>query len=112
VAGSSIALGLAGGGFYLAARSDIDDYDRELAEMCPSGCADDQIPTSLKEKERAGRNKSGVAIGLWSLGGALAITGGVMAILNRPRLHRERRARPLVTVSPDYIGLGVALDLD
>ena len=112
VAGSSIVLGLAGGGFYLSARSDIDDYDRTLAQMCPSGCADDEIPPSLKEKEQAGKSKSGVAIGLWGVGGALAITGGVMAILNRPRLQRERRVTPLVTVSPGYVGLGVTLDLD
>jgi hypothetical protein len=111
VAGSSVALGLAGGGFYFAARSDIRAYDRALAEMCPFGCTDDEIPGSLRRQEKAANRRSGVAIGMWSAGGALLVTGGVMAILNRPR-KSPRKATPLVSVAPDFIGVGIAVGLE
>lgn len=113
VAGSSVVLGLAGGGLYLSARSDIKDYDRALADMCPFGCTDDQIPGSLRQQEKAAHRRSGVAIGMWSAGGALLVTGGVMAILNRPRKHKAPpRATPVVSFSPEHIGLGISVGLE
>lgn len=118
VAGSSVVLGLAGSALYLSARSDIRAYDRALGEMCPSGCTDDEIPNSLAEKERSARRRSGMAIGVWSTAGALLVTGGVMAILNRPQkqeareVQETRTATPSVIVSPDYIGVGVTLGLE
>jgi tetratricopeptide (TPR) repeat protein len=113
VAGSSVVLGLAGGGLYVSARSDIKDYDRALAEMCPAGCTDEQIPQSLEHKASGARQRSGVAIGLWGAAGALLVTGGVMAILNRPHRQQEvRMVMPSVTVSRDYVGVGVSLGLE
>lgn len=112
VTGSSVALGLTGGIVYVAARSQIKQYDRDLAKLCPLGCPESDIPGSLKSRELSARRKSGVAIGLWSGAGALAIAGGVMAMLNRPRKVEEHRVVPALTVSRDYLGAGVSFVLD
>jgi hypothetical protein len=112
VVGSSLTLGLTGGLVYLSARSEIKQYDRDLAQMCPLGCVDADIPSSLRDRETSARRKSGVAIGLWAGAGALVVTGGVMAILNRPRKLESRRVVPAITVSRGYIGAGVSLVLD
>jgi hypothetical protein len=112
VAGTSVALGLAGAGFYLTARSDIREYDRELIELCPFGCTDEEIPESLKQQERSARHNSRVAVGIWTAAGALAVTGGVMAILNRPRRREVRTTQPLVTVTPTYVGVGLSFGID
>ncbi|MBC7978492.1 MAG: PEGA domain-containing protein [Myxococcales bacterium] len=112
VVGGSLTFGLTGGIVYLSARSEIKQYDRDLAQMCPLGCVDADIPSSLKDHETSARRKSGVAIGLWTGAGALVIAGGVMAILNRPRKIEDNRVVPAVTVSPGYIGAGVTFVLD
>jgi hypothetical protein len=112
VAGAGLVVGLAGTGVYLDARADIRQYDRDLAALCPSGCPDDMIPGSLREDERKARQRSGIAIGMWSAGGALLVTGALMAILNRPQMQETRAATPLVTVSPDFVGIGVSLGLE
>lgn len=112
VTGSSVAVGLLGTAVYVGARSQIKQYDRDLAVLCPFGCTEDQIPAELKAQARSARRNSGVGIGLWCGAGALAITGGVMAILNRPRKTEERKLVPAVAVSRDYIGVGISLAVD
>jgi hypothetical protein len=111
-AGSSVVLGVTGGILYAVARTDIRQYDADLAKMCPLGCKDADIPSSLKDRESSARRTSGVAIGLWSGAGALLITGGVMAIMNRPRRIEESRIQPEVTLAPGQIGVGVSFVLD
>ena len=109
VTGSGLALGLSGTLVYLSARSDIKEYDRLLAQTCPAGCADDAVPTWLVNRETAARRKSGVAIGMWGAAGVLALTGGVMAILNRPRKLEERAPMPVVTITPDHVEVGFSV---
>lgn len=109
VTGSGLAVGLAGTFVYLDARKDMKDYDRALAMHCPSGCGENEIPASLVNREAAARRKSGIGIGMWSVAGALALTGGVMAILNRPRKMEERQPMPAVTITPDYVGVDLSV---
>jgi hypothetical protein len=112
VAGAGIAVGLGGLGVYLSARADMKKYDRLLAEDCPVGCTDDQISPGLQSLERSASRRGKIAIGMWIGGGAVALTAGVMAILNRPRKMEERRVTPTVTVSPDYVGAGLSLSFE
>jgi hypothetical protein len=111
-AGGSVVLGVTGGIVYAIARSEIRKYDADLGKLCPLGCSDADIPSSLKNHEASARRKSGVAIGLWSGAGALLITGGVMAILNRPQRIEEHRVQPALTLSRDQIGVGFSFVLD
>jgi tetratricopeptide (TPR) repeat protein len=108
--GGAVALGLVGAGVYLHARTEIRQYDEGFAKMCPEGCPDSAIDPALKSKQSAARRDSGIAIGVWSAAGALVVTGAVMAIMNRPIL-REERATPTLTVSRDYVGIGLSLTL-
>jgi tetratricopeptide (TPR) repeat protein len=111
VAGGGLALGAIGAGVYTKARSDIRSYDADLAALCPFGCTQAEIPSSLSSRARTARRESGIAIGLFASAGALALASGVMAILNRPRLVEERRAVPEITLAPGYVGVGVTLAL-
>ena len=112
VAGSSVVFGLVGGGVYLSARSEIKHYDQDLARLCPIGCTDAEIPGALKSRATSARHKSEVAIALWSGAGALAITAGVMAILNRPHKLEDHRVTPGLTVARGYVGVGISLTVD
>jgi hypothetical protein len=112
VAGSSVVFGVVGGGVYAGARSQMNQYDSALAQMCPAGCTEAQIPGSLKSQATSARHKSEVAIGLWTGAGAAVITGGVLAILNRPRKMEERRLVLTPAVSRDYVGVGLSLVLE
>lgn len=109
VAGSGVVLGGVGAGLYASARTDIRRYDQDLAALCPSGCAPSEIPSSLSGRERSARRKSGVAVGMLIGAGALAVSSGVMAILNRPRRVEGRGATPELTVAPGYVGVGLTV---
>jgi len=108
IAGSGVALGLVGGGFYASARSDMRTYDRRLMMQCPTGCLPEAIPASTQAKKTDAERKSAIAIGMWSVGGAVVATAAVMAILNRPKPTGEKPT-PMVTVAPGYVGIDVAL---
>lgn len=104
---AGIALGLGGTGFYLWGRSTMKDYDKALADQCPVGCRPEDISPDLRAVEDRAKRRSGIGLGLWVAGGAVAVTAGVMAILNRPRKMEERKVTPTLTLSPDYVGAGV-----
>jgi tetratricopeptide (TPR) repeat protein len=116
VVGGGVVLGGAGAGIYVAARTERDRYDRAFAAMCPEGCAESTLPADLLARKANARRNSGVAIGMWVTAGVLGITGGVMAVLNRPYKLEERPAAravtPSVTVSRDYVGVGLSLTLE
>jgi hypothetical protein len=107
-AGTSVALALIGTGVYVGAHSDIQAYDAALLKQCPQGCAPSAIPASLTAQQQHAEHQGSIAIGLWSVGGAVAVAAGVMAILNRPRLV-EGKPDVSVVATHDYIGVGVAL---
>jgi hypothetical protein len=111
VAGAGAVLGIVGGGIYVAANKQMESYDNALKAMCPEGCADADIPGDLTAKMNNARRNSGVAIGMWVGGGAMVIAGGVMAVLNRPT--RDAHAvTPMVSVSPDHVGVGLSVALE
>jgi hypothetical protein len=109
VTGSSVVVGLAGTAVYLSARASMQRFDRDYANVCGSGC--NEIPADLANRKTAAEHSGAVGIGLWSIAGAVAVTGGVMAILNRPR-KQELRPVPALTVSRDYVGVGLSLALE
>jgi tetratricopeptide (TPR) repeat protein len=111
VAGGGVVLGLAGGGVYAAANSQMKSYDNALKNMCPEGCEPADIPADLTAKMKNARRNSGVAIGMWVGAGALVIGGGVMAFLNRPT-REIHTVTPTVTVARDHVGVGLSLTLD
>jgi hypothetical protein len=112
LAGAGLAVAAGGTGLYLWGRKDMKRYDRLLAEECPVGCRPEDISPNLKDLESRASRKSKIGIGLWVVGGTVAVTAGVMAILNRPKKMEERRVTPTLTVSPDYVGAGLSLTFE
>jgi hypothetical protein len=90
VVGSGAALLVAGTALQLVAKSNLDEYDDIVADRCRLGC---DLSMTLDESERElrtkGRLQSKIAVGLFTVGAATAITGGVLLYLNRERPFTE-----------------------
>jgi hypothetical protein len=110
-AGAAV-LALVGTGFYASASSEMSRYDDALRLTCPEGCSDADIPRALKDQYNHARRNSGIAIGVWIGAAAVAVTGGVMAVLNRPIKVEGRAVAPAVAVSRDYVGAAISFTLD
>jgi tetratricopeptide (TPR) repeat protein len=114
VEGGAAALALVATVIYVAANKQMTDYDAALALVpaCRTGCPESEIPSALRAQYNRARRNSGVAIGMWVGAGAVAITGGVMAVLNRPIKVESRAAMPSVVVSRDYVGAAISFALE
>lgn len=113
VVGAGALVAAIGVPLFLAARSDIGDYDAEVRSKCdgPRGCAPDTIEPWAIDARNRGRVENVVAISLFSVGGALAATGVVLAILNQPRVvpaNEAPRAQVLPLLGPGTIGVSMA----
>jgi tetratricopeptide (TPR) repeat protein len=112
VEGGAAALALVATGFYVSASGDMANYDQALQKKCPpTGCSNADL-ASLKPQYDHARRISGVAIGMWVGAGAVAITGGVMAVLNRPIKVEGRTATPILEVTRDHVGAGLSFTLE
>jgi tetratricopeptide (TPR) repeat protein len=112
VEGGAAALALVATGFYVSASNQMKNYDAALQVKCPNGCSDAEIPSALQGQYNHARRNSGVAIGMWVGAGAVAISGGVMAVLNRPIKVEGRAATPSLAVSRDYVGAAISFALE
>ena len=110
VEGGAVALALVAAGIYVSADNQIKNFDVALKDRCPMGCM--VIPSDLQHVHDSARTKSGVAIGMWVGAGAVAIGGGVMAIMNRPIKVERRAVTPTVAVSRDYVGAAITFSLE
>lgn len=109
--GGAAALALVATGVYASARTDMAHYDAGLQMRCPpSGCT--TIPADLQAQYTHARTVSGVAIGMWVGAGAIAITGGVMAVMNRPIKVERHEVTPALAVSRDYVGAALSFTLE
>jgi tetratricopeptide (TPR) repeat protein len=112
VEGGAAALALVATGIYVSASNQMKNYDAALKVQCPNGCGDAEIPGALSAQATRARRNSGVAVGMWVGAGAVAITGGVMAVMNRPIKVESRAVAPSVVVSPDYVGAAISFALE
>ena len=99
VLGAGALVGLIGAAFIVEAKSNLDTFDGELAQLCPAGCRREQLPTTVLDASNRGHWEGDVAIGLFAAGGAIAATGVVLLILNQPRLEPDTSPSAL-TVAP------------
>lgn len=111
VEGGAAALALVATGFYVSARGDMANYDQALQKKCPGGCSAADL-SSLKPQYDHARNISGVAIGMWVGAGAVAIAGGVMAVMNRPFKVEGRAVTPSLAVSRDSVSAAISFALE
>jgi hypothetical protein len=98
VIGGGALLGGAGTLFHFVAASQADRYNDALVMRCPQGCPAGTDVDDLDAIKSRAESRQAIAITLWSLGAAVAVTGTVGVLLNLPRTRVEApRATPVVT---------------
>jgi len=99
VAGGGAVFALLGYGVFLDARSNAAAFDAEVNRSCPTGCKSESIsPAALDARDRS-RVENVVAASLFAVGGALAVGGTALLILNQPRVVPDE-SRPRASVIP------------
>jgi hypothetical protein len=112
VAGAGVLVGLAGGAFYLQAKSDNDAFDAQVQMSCPMGCPATAVPKTAYDARDRGKTENIVAISLFSVGGAVAASGIAMLVLNQPRVvpaEESSRLSAVPLVGPGTFGFSIAL---
>ena len=105
VAGLAVAAG--GAGMWLVGKSEMDQFNSDFAMQCPNGCEPGLTDPSHRPlaAERDGAELKGkIGIAMMGTGGAVAITGLVLAIVNRPT-----RVLPNVEVAPHAGGASASV---
>ncbi len=106
--GAGVALAGTGGLISLSARSDYQEFDRQIKDRAGRM----PVPVTADRGLIDGADtKVTIARGLWIVGGAAVVTGVVLAIINQPRKGKlETQAEPTTTMlvlSHDRIGVHV-----
>jgi hypothetical protein len=97
IAGTGAAIALGGLGFYFAGKSQMDQFQSDFLTQCPTGCKADLSDQPLLRDERdSAKLKGTIAIGMMAGGGAIAIGGIVMAVIN----SKAERILPSVETTP------------
>jgi hypothetical protein len=96
LAGGLTVAGI-GGMIQLKASNDMDRFDAQGAKCAMIGCDPKEIDRGLEDSARL---ENHIAIGVITTGAALAITGGVMLMMNRGRTVYEPSVQRVVTVEP------------
>jgi hypothetical protein len=103
IAGGGAAIALGGLAFWFAGRSQMDEFESDFATECPTGCdaALDAKPQEklLAEKRDSAELKGKIGISMMIAGGAITVTGTVMAIIN----SKAKRVLP-VEITPSSQG--------
>ncbi|HEY4057004.1 MAG TPA: hypothetical protein VGM39_10360 [Kofleriaceae bacterium] len=100
VAGGGAALALVGVGFELAARGNVDDYEKEISRDCPNGCVPKDIPSSVKSLKDRAYWETRVGITSVVVGGAAIAAGLTLVVLNQPRRLRVDESGRVITLVP------------
>ncbi len=106
VAAGGLAIALGGVGVWLNGKSTMDNFEADFARQCANGCpsALDSPDLASLARERSSAELQGkIGIGLMIGGGAVAVTGVVMTIMNRPR-----RVMPNIEVMPQPGGMAAS----
>ncbi len=109
VVGAGVGVAAIGAVFELKAQADIDEYDEDFAELCPTGCAEDELPGAVRDLKTRAELEDAIGLGAIATGGALIVTGAILVVLNQPRI--ETVERPRMTVAPTRGGATVSFEL-
>jgi hypothetical protein len=101
------AVGLIGIGVRVLAVSHAEQFDREIARLCPQGCAREDLPESVRQLRSRAVAENAVGITMLAVGGAAVVTGVVLLVLNRRREVRREPPRVALTLGGGSIGLSL-----
>ena len=102
---AGVAVAVAGLGTWFVGKNEMDQFQTDYSLQCMNGCEPgltDPAHSSLRAQEDRALFKGKIGIAMMGVGGAVAVTGIVLAIINRPQ-----RILPTVEVAPRANG-GVA----
>jgi hypothetical protein len=105
--GVGLAVGLAGAGTWLLGKNQMTQFEADFAMQCPNGCEPGLTDPShriLADERDSAQLKGKIGIAMMGVGGAVAITGIVLAIMNRPT-----RVLPNIEVAPTTGGASAAV---
>jgi hypothetical protein len=94
-----VAVGVGGVGTWFLGKNQMTQFNNDYAAQCANGCEPgltDPAHRALSDERDAAELKGKIGIAMGAAGGAVAITGIVLAILNRPT-----RVLPNVEVGPN-----------
>lgn len=100
VAGAGAALALVGVGFELAARSNSDDYETQIARDCPNGCEPEDIDEPVCALKDRAYWETRVGVASIVVGGAAIGAGIALVVLNQPRRLRVDESGRVITLVP------------
>lgn len=103
--GIGLAVGLGGAGTWFLGKNEMDDFEAAFSSQCQLGCEPGLTAPehrSLAAQRDSAELKGQVGLAMMGVGGAVVVTGVVLAIMNRPT-----RVLPNVEVAPKAGG-GVA----
>jgi hypothetical protein len=107
MAGIGLAVGVGGVGTYFLGKNQLDQFQADYAVQCANGCEPGLTDPShgpLKAEQDGATLKGNVGIAMMATGGAVMVTGVVLAILNRPH-----RVLPHVEVAPQAGGANASV---
>ena len=107
MAGIGLGVGLAGAGTLVLGNNGITQFEADYTTQCAKGCEPgltDPSHRSLAGERDSAELKQKIGVAMIGVGGAVAITGVVLAILNRPT-----RELPNVEVAPKAGGAVAAV---
>jgi len=93
-----LLVGLGGAGTWYLGRNEFDQFQTDYNTQCQTGCEPnltDPSHRALADERDSAALKGQAGIGMMAVGGVVAITGIVLAIMNRPE-----RVLPNVEVAP------------
>jgi hypothetical protein len=115
VIGAGVAAGAAGGWLHVQSADGFDQYDRAIAGCAavdPTHGCSAPSPDDTALESSAKRDQS-LAVTLYAVGGAVLVTGAVLAIVNRAETYRidpisKQRSDEIALEVTPIIGPGVA----
>jgi hypothetical protein len=105
-----VALGVV---LQVDAGSNLDEFEQEVARLCPDGCPPSDLPKAVRDLETRGERENRLAVTAFLAGGATVLVGAVMVVMNQPRRVRleesGRRIGVVPIVSPEGTGVAVTI---
>ncbi|HEY5951155.1 MAG TPA: hypothetical protein VIV40_36940 [Kofleriaceae bacterium] len=104
--GIGVAVGLGGVGTWFLGKNQMDNFEADYSTQCQNGCEPGLTAPehrSLAAQRDGAELKGTIGIAMMGVGGAVAVTGVVLAIMNR-----GERVLPNIEVAPKAGGGGVA----
>jgi hypothetical protein len=99
--GGGAAIAIGGLALWLVGRSDIDKFEADWTHACPQGCTLASQP-ALADSRSSALLDGKLGIGIMVAGGAIAVSGVVLVLLDRPE-----RVVPHLQVVPERGGVSV-----